>query len=617
LFGAGFVVLDGHDGGINAMSLSSDGRVATVSGAGCIVVWDPAADWNPSVIRGHTGPIYDVDFAPADDRIVTASKDGTARVWSVGGGEELAVVNVGAEVLHASFSPDGNSFATGASNGEVMIWNSGTGREMISFGSDNDHTAPVTDLEFAPGSERIVTASDDGTAKIWDLGNGTLVAELNHGDLDVPEEGLAASNQVHAAPNQVHAATFSPDGLHVATAAHDGTVRVWDVESGVLVASLDQHVELVEDVEFSPDGQLIVTAGRDGRSLVWAWLRDQVQATFEPHRGHVYSVDVSPDGSSVVSAADDGTARIWDVRSGALEETFAGHPGPVWGARFTPDGKHVATFSADGTARLWERRVMTLAGHDDDVRSAVLAPSGALIATASADGTVRLWDAGDGTFIRSFEDTGAEAKREIYGVAFSPEGDRLVTAASDGSIQLWEVGSGNILQAAERASTAPAVDALYPPGGWPIIGAYADGTLRRWPHGDLKGNLRETRPHSGPIHSLQLSPAGTFFLSVSWDDTAVLFETASGTELHRFEGHEHDVVAAAFSPDEKRVVTGSMDGSARVWDTVCTLATLFSLRPAPAGTPRNWGILGHLSEPPASAPKPIVGPFSSLSGPFL
>src|ERR1700691_2043548 len=130
-----------------------------------------------SALVGHSGLVNDVAFSADGSRIVTASWDGTARVWDTKTGDKLAVlVGHKAWVNSAAFSPDGSRVVTASADKTARIWNAKTGALLTTL---TGHTDWVRTAAFSPDGSRVVTAADDNTARVWDAETGALVATLS------------------------------------------------------------------------------------------------------------------------------------------------------------------------------------------------------------------------------------------------------------------------------------------------------------------------------------------------------------------------------------------------------------------------------------------------------
>ncbi|KAI9690190.1 MAG: hypothetical protein M1822_009151 [Bathelium mastoideum] len=146
---------------------------------------------------------------------------------------------------------------------------------------------------------------------------------------------------------------FSPDGKQIASASDDTTVRVWDVERGGVLHTLEGHSNGIAAVAFSPDGKQIASASDDTTVRVWDVERGGVLHTLEGHSDRVTAVAFSPDGKQIASASDDTTVRVWDVERGGVLHTLEGHLDYVIAVAFSPDGKQIASASGDKTVRVW------------------------------------------------------------------------------------------------------------------------------------------------------------------------------------------------------------------------------------------------------------------------
>ena len=230
-------------------------------------VWEvPNWNWRPIELAGHRGNVRSPAFSPDGKLLVTASGDGTARVWEVGNWKRIELSGHTGIVRSAAFSPDGKFVITAGGKKHVM--------------SIPD---PGKDLEI-----------EDQTARVWEASSGRILAELR-GHTD-----------------DVNSAAFSPDGKLAVTASKDHTARVWEVATGKSTIELRGHTTNVSSAMFSPNGRLILTVSGD-TALVWEASSGKIVAELRGHTGMVRTAAFSPDGKLVVTASDDHTARVWEV----------------------------------------------------------------------------------------------------------------------------------------------------------------------------------------------------------------------------------------------------------------------------------------------------------------
>ncbi|MBO5956263.1 MAG: TIR domain-containing protein, partial [Bacteroidales bacterium] len=191
--------------------------------------------------------------------------------------------------------------------------------------------------------------------------------------------------------NDINSAVFSSDGRFVVTASSDHTSKLWSVESGECIVTMN-HNDDVNSAVFSPDGRYVVTASGDKTSKLWSVESGECLMTMN-HENYVKSASFSPDGRYVVTASGDKTSKLWSVESGECLMTM-NHEEGVKSASFSPDGRYVVTASWDKTSKLWSVEsgecIMTM-NHNDDVNSAVFSPDGRYVVTASGDKTSKLW----------------------------------------------------------------------------------------------------------------------------------------------------------------------------------------------------------------------------------
>lgn len=368
-----------HAGMVFSAAFHPDGRwVVSACGAPSYSaqIWDAVSGRKILPLLGHTGAITTVAFSPDGLQVLTASDDGTARVWDVG----LVSLGDGLKGMNsAAFSPDGAVVATADRRGTVSLWDARTGRHL----KDLEHRFTwLNSISFSPDGSTVIGAGrrlDSGhCASTWDVGDGQWL-------LDFRGHTRAVSSAV-----------FSPDGEHVLTASEDLTARVWDAGSGKQRRVLTGHTDRLKSAVFSADGTRIVTASLDGTARVWNASTGDFQRLIGDHDQGLNHAAFSPDGKRIVTAGLDRIARIWDADSSELIASLEGHTDVIWNAAFSGDGAWVVT-GGDETARLWNagtgRCIAVLRGHQGRVYSASFDPAASRVVTASDDGTARIYPA--------------------------------------------------------------------------------------------------------------------------------------------------------------------------------------------------------------------------------
>jgi WD40 repeat protein len=279
-----------------------------------------------ATLEGHQGAVLDLEFSRNGRRLVSASADGTARIWNVAERRASQVLSGHTNyVTVAAFSHYGQSVVTGSRDGTARIWDASSGRTAaILLG----HGGPVTSVAFAPDGSRVLTGSVDGTGRVWDPGTRA----------DLVPGGRAPSGAALTAR--------SPDGTVTATA--DGNVVRLAGPGGERV--LRRHADRVNSVAFSPDGTRLVTAGRDHDVIVWDVASGEPTVLPPVHFGSVADARFSPDGRWLVTAGPI-TAGLWDAAAGLFVTYLRGPKSPLTAAAFEPDARTIVTVERDGTVR--------------------------------------------------------------------------------------------------------------------------------------------------------------------------------------------------------------------------------------------------------------------------
>ncbi|KAF7967810.1 hypothetical protein HWV62_32965 [Athelia sp. TMB] len=416
------------------------------------------------------------------------------------------------------------------------------------------HTHWVTSAAFSPDGRRIASGSFNGSIHIWDA-----------------ETGLLAVGPIQGGADRILSVAFSPDGHTVASGSMDGTVHIWDAETGVLaVGPFEAHTDTVYSVAFSPDGLRLASGSGDGTVRIWNTETGVLAAgPFEGHTDKVNSVVFAPDGQKVAFGSDDKTVCIWDIKTSRRVVT-KGHSGQVWSVAFSPDGLHVASGSEDQTVCIWDAETGTLTagpleGHTEPVTSVAYSPDGLRVVSGSDDQTIRIWSLQSGTVTQTYK---GHTDR-INSVAFSSEGQRIVSASYDCTVRIWDAEAGPLAVRTSELSkrhTKDIYSVVFSPDGRHIASDLDDCTMCIWgaETGKLTGGPYEG--HTYFIWSVAFSPDGRRVATGSGDHTIRLWDVEMGSHV-TFTGHTDAVLSVAFSPDGRMVVSGSEDKTICMWDS--------------------------------------------------
>ena len=368
------------------------------------------------------GKITSVSFSPDGKRIATAGGDGTVRILSLSGEENLKLEGHKGkygegQANSINFSPDSKTIATAGEDSTVKLWDL-SGKQLLTL---QEKQGGIKSVKFSPDGKKIATAGDYGIISIWDLSGKQLVTLKGHS-------------------SRVNSISFSPDGKTIATGGDDGKIKLWDASGKQLAELAASNVRRVSSISFSPNGQHIASAGNDNTALIWN-LSTKQSIQLKGHKLLVNFISFDPNGRRIVTGSDDGTVKLWNL-SGEQISNFLGHRGAVLSASFSQDGKHLATSGSDGIVRIWnleEKSKLEFKGHQADVNNLSWSKDGKLIVTVDHKGNTILWKS-SGEKINQWQ---ADALGPLWGVNISPDGKLIATGGDDSVGKIWNL-SGKI-----------------------------------------------------------------------------------------------------------------------------------------------------------------------------
>lgn len=290
------------------------------------------------------------------------------------------------------------------------------------------------------------------------------------------------------------------------------------------------------------------------------------------HTDSVSSIDVSQNGRLIASASHDHTVRLWNAESGKIIRVLSGHTDEIYAVAFSPDNQTLASSDYRGQIFIWSveldkpLRILQIKGWSTAI---AFSTDGKQLAVASQEPVTTIFDPKTGNILRTLE-----TKGYINAVAFSPDDRYLATA--DRTIMLWNLKTekaDKLFQGHQGMIRAFA----FSKDGRLMASGSNDKTVRLWnvKTGEAEKIFQTETPIEADFSSKPLMWKMPF-TGVSFSSDGKILATATGRAIHLWdistgknfqtlEGHRHSVTSVRFLPDNKTLVTGSLDNTVRIW----------------------------------------------------
>lgn len=592
----------GEASDVGCLAVSPDGYqvVSSLSG-GVLRLWNATSHRTLREFDGgHTDLPSCVAISPCSKEIASGSRDRTVLIWDAITGSVLCEPMRGHTdtVRCIVFSPDCRRVASGSRDQTVRIWDAKTGIALV--GPFRGHTEQVTCIVFSPDGNLIVSGSDDHTLRVWSAHEGSMAAFFDG----------------HLAP--IRSVAYASDGNCILSVC-SRLLCMWNAETGDCQRALSLRLNSLEErlpmsgecAAFSPDGRLVVAGLVDGSMCLWDTNTGALVAMYAkthpdrarrdgylPEKFPLAAIAFSLTCTQVISITTNHTRHVWDVRGNSIrclpsqgqrdtlgssyecgtdnddEDGISHLQGRVERSEYPPKAEILSVaFSADGkriasgstALRIWDALTGTplfvCEGHRGGVRSVAFSPDSSKIVSGSDE--VRLWYTLTGIQIPvCFE----KSTRNAESVAFSANGTQIIASSRDGYVLLSDAETGHLIRLFPTCDKC--IYAAFSPDDTRIVSGSLDGVVRVW---DVETSTQLWEHGNGEeIQVVTFSPDGTQIICGSGNGFAVparAYETKTGTILPSpFTDHSDDAHLIAFSPDGRRVVTSSLGGTSRIWD---------------------------------------------------
>jgi WD40 repeat protein/serine/threonine protein kinase len=469
----------------------------------------------------------------------------------------------------------------------------------------NAHAGMAKTVAWTPDGKRLVSVGTTvretpyaapGEIKLWDAATLT--------PLPLRLEGAIGN---------VIAGALSSDGKLLAAGCHDKRIRLWHIETGKLIATLEGHtVELFQQVVFSPDGKHLASRAMpldaiilDNLAEVRIWDLDTRKAiapidklplfgsvvfssdgkrvAFNAARSVLKVLDalsgrellvkditnaimalaLSPDDKRLAVAGQTSDVQILDAGTGELVTICPADAARRVQLKFSPDGKRLAAFGHESGLELWDtdtgQRFRTFKGHDDYVMDFAFSPDSARIASAGWDGRVKVWDVISDRDVIPIPALVKSAMNPL-----STDGRIALTGMNESTIHLWNAETGEPLGEPIKLEHK-AVNFDFTADGKRLALTDEDKNVTIWNVSTSK--MVRGFKHDGPAGRLgtALSPDGKWFACKGPGGGLKVWDVDKGADLRTFPVL-HDASSFLFSPDNARLAAAETSGAVKTWD---------------------------------------------------
>ena len=495
------------------------------------IIEEPSPTLKPTDFPPTLAPTIEQTLEPtAEPTAVPAINPVSMSLSNIGQVSQVSILGRGT-INDIAISPDEALVAVVGSLG-VRLYDTDTLTLVTYF--ENSEGLNLNSVAWAPDTEnpRLVTGGQDGSVRIWDAETGQQL-------LNPP---------AHQEP--VNSVDWSPDGTMIASGSADNTVKIWNADTGSQRFTLEGHAEDVTNVSWSPNGESFVSSG-------WSVLVWNIEGQFPlyeslRHSDQIESLAWSPDSQQLISASADNSMKLLIVQSADSSVAVEAQETTVYGVSWSPDGETIVQSAGKNIqVRNSDMGIQNSVGeHKANTTHFEWLEDGSRLISVSSDGELILWDTSTWKPLqKNSEHTG-----EKTSAAISPDGSKVASGSVDGIVRIWEAATGIQLEVIE-AHEGSVNDIAWSTDGTEIATVGEDGVGRIW-DAESYIEIRKLLGHRGPVNTISWSPDGSMIATTSDDLTIRIWNSEEGSEINQF-GQVDPIRSLSWSPDGTRVALSS------------------------------------------------------------
>lgn len=406
-------VLKGHAGIVNDVQFVDDGTLVSASSDGSVKMWNSESG---DIVAEYVSSeeILKMAVSRKKDFIITGSENGTLTILSTSGLRFMRKLSHHkSQITSISVSNDGSLFIISEKERKSVIWDS---RKMIPLFTVEGHRNNINAAQFYDNDKKIVTAGTDGFIRIWKrqdrleiknytfdtskiraaaISNGGIVAVLPETTKVVVENPNEKKKIEINLESSAFDVDVSPDGKTVATAGWDTFVKLFDTSTGKMIQTFKGNENAVSSVRFSNNGKFLISSGRDGSIRLFSIENPDQTEVFKCSEGGASTAVFSFDDNLITGVCDNGDVPVLKTRSLEIVKNIKNKLKKPVSVSFLPDNNSVLisySFHSPDIMSINSNDIISFSGQYGSVIGSSVSKEGRFAATSSTDSLVQIWD---------------------------------------------------------------------------------------------------------------------------------------------------------------------------------------------------------------------------------
>jgi WD40 repeat protein len=583
------------------LAFSPDGTKLCAAGHGGARLFDVVMGTVEATHYSPARSVYTVAWLGDSNRIVTSGSNREIYLWSISERTCRASQSVSGPGIHCRYVPQRQLLVGTVLSQSICVWDARSMALLEEIERHPDlgiHLDETRYVAVSPTGERLAFVDD--SFGLWELTDGNRLKPVARDSLGGGESVL-----------------FLPDNETIAVGTREGTIELRSAVTGLVLHAFEAHGGKVHSLAASPDGRMLYSGGSDATIRAWRIGTWELLHELKARGGHIFSLAVSPDGTKLASGGPNAAINLWPLPLTQRAAQFPPDSECVYLPRLSPDRRWIVTGAFDqGSAALWNTATGKLERTLDEpvtqIQSCFLGDS-QTVATGQRDGVIRIWEAGTGKEIRSWKtnlgpindldcavdgDLLAVAHDEhesatlwnwregtmcqrlkrahrgrVFRVRFVPN-SRILATGAELTLCLWDIDTGKKLS--EPESAAPVGNLSISRTGLLVCGDRMDhGAMQVWdirvPTAPVLLATRRPKREDWCFSAAAISPDGRLLAyaikaSRGHDGLIRIVRLPTWERLTTLYGHDQKIDTLEFSLDGKRLLSGSWDTTAILWD---------------------------------------------------